>query len=80
MAAIVAALLAQVSDRTPWAVAALGDRYDEKGAVIAGVALALAFGNAVGEDNCFQKRVGGKAVRTVHTCRCTFSADGETVQ
>ncbi len=48
MAAIVAALLAQVSDRTPWAVAALGDRYDEKGAVIAGVALALAFGNAVG--------------------------------
>ncbi|MES2021163.1 MAG: TMEM165/GDT1 family protein [Pseudomonadota bacterium] len=48
MAALVAALLTQVSDRTPWAAAALADRYDNKGVVIAGVALALAFGNALG--------------------------------
>jgi putative Ca2+/H+ antiporter (TMEM165/GDT1 family) len=48
MAALVAALLTQASDRTPWAAAGLGDRYEHKGAVIAGVALALAFGNALG--------------------------------
>lgn len=48
MAALVAALLTQVSDRTPWAVAKLGDRYAQKGAVIAGVALALALGNTAG--------------------------------
>ncbi|WP_404372427.1 TMEM165/GDT1 family protein [Sphingomonas sp. MMS24-J45] len=49
MAALVAALLTQASDRTPWAAAALGDRYSGgKGAVIAATALALALGNAIG--------------------------------
>ncbi len=49
MAALVAALLTQASDRTPWAAAALGDRFaNNKGAVIAASALALALGNAIG--------------------------------
>ena len=49
MAALVAALLIQASDRTPWAAAALGDRFaDHRGAVIAASALALAIGNALG--------------------------------
>lgn len=48
MAALVAALLIHLSDRTPWATAALGDRYPAKGAVIAGTSLALAFGNVLG--------------------------------
>ncbi|WP_353205167.1 TMEM165/GDT1 family protein [Sphingomonas sp.] len=48
MAALVAALLTQASDRTPWTAAMLGDRYANKGAVIAATALALAFGNALG--------------------------------
>ena len=48
MAALVAALLTQASDRTPWTAAMLGDRYAAKGAVIAATALALAFGNALG--------------------------------
>lgn len=48
MAALVAALLTQASDRTPWTAALLGDRYAGKGAVIAATALALALGNALG--------------------------------
>ena len=48
MAALVAALLAQASDRTPWTTALLGDRHATKGAVIAATALALALGNALG--------------------------------
>ncbi len=48
MAALVAALLCQVSDRTPWTAALLGERYASKGAVILGTAFALALGNALG--------------------------------
>lgn len=48
MAALVAALLTQAGDRTPWTAALLGDRYASKAAVIAGTALALALGNAIG--------------------------------
>lgn len=48
MAALVAALFTQASDRTPWSAALLGDRYARKGMVIAATALALAFGNALG--------------------------------
>ena len=48
MAALVAALLTQASDRTPWTAAMLGDRYANKSAVIAATALALALGNALG--------------------------------
>lgn len=48
MAALVAALLTQASDRTPWMAALLGDRYAGKGAVITGTALALAIGNVMG--------------------------------
>ena len=48
MAALVAALLTQASDRTPWSAAMLGDRYANRGAVIAATALALALGNAIG--------------------------------
>jgi Ca2+/H+ antiporter, TMEM165/GDT1 family len=48
MAALVAALLTQASDRTPWTAAALGSRYAGKGAVVAAAALALVFGNALG--------------------------------
>lgn len=48
MAALVAALLTQVSDRTPWTAAMLGDRHASKGAVIAATALALVIGNALG--------------------------------
>ena len=46
MAALVAAVLAQASDRTPWLAAILGDRYP-RGAVILGAALALALGNTI---------------------------------
>lgn len=48
MAALVAALFTQASDRTPWTAALLGDRYASKGAVIAATTLALAIGNAIG--------------------------------
>lgn len=48
MAALVAALLTQASDRTPWTAALLGDRYASKGAVIAATGLAVALGNALG--------------------------------
>ncbi|MEG3176464.1 TMEM165/GDT1 family protein [Sphingomonas sp. RB3P16] len=47
MAALVAALLTQASDRAPWTAALLGDRYAGKGAVIAATALALAIGNTI---------------------------------
>jgi putative Ca2+/H+ antiporter (TMEM165/GDT1 family) len=46
MAALVAALLAQASDRTPWLVAILGDRY-RTGVVLCATALALALGNTI---------------------------------
>lgn len=48
MAALVAALLTQASDRTPWTAALLGDRHVSKRAVIAATAIALAAGNALG--------------------------------
>ena len=48
MAALVAALLTKASDRTPWTAAVLGDRFTSKSAVIAGTALALIVGNALG--------------------------------
>ena len=48
MAALVAALLTQASDRTPWTAAMLGDRFaGNKSAVIAATALAFALGNAL---------------------------------
>jgi putative Ca2+/H+ antiporter (TMEM165/GDT1 family) len=46
MAALVAVLLAQASDRTAWLTAILGDRYGP-GAVILATALALALGNTI---------------------------------
>lgn len=46
MAALVAALLAQASDRTPWLSAILGDRYS-RGTVIVATAIALALGNTI---------------------------------
>ncbi len=48
MAALVAALLTQAGDRTPWLAAILGDRYRQPGLVIAGIALATAVTNALG--------------------------------
>ncbi|MGY2734836.1 TMEM165/GDT1 family protein [Sphingomonas sp. UYP23] len=48
MAALVAALFTQASDRTPWTAALLGDRYPSKAAVIAAATLAIALGNALG--------------------------------
>ncbi|WP_029624905.1 TMEM165/GDT1 family protein [Sphingomonas sp. PAMC 26605] len=48
MAALVAALFTQASDRTPWTAALLGDRYASKAAVIAATTLAIALGNALG--------------------------------
>jgi putative Ca2+/H+ antiporter (TMEM165/GDT1 family) len=47
MAAFVAALLAQASDRTPWLTAILSTRFARPGAVMLGTAIALAAGNAV---------------------------------
>lgn len=47
MAALVAALLAQATDRTPWLAAILATRFARPGAVILGTGLALAIGNAV---------------------------------
>ena len=46
MAALVAALLTQASDRTPWLTAILATRFARPGAIILGTALALAIGNA----------------------------------
>jgi putative Ca2+/H+ antiporter (TMEM165/GDT1 family) len=53
MAAFVAAILAQASDRTPWLTAILSTRFAQSGsrgpgAVIAGTAIALATINAIG--------------------------------
>jgi len=48
MAAFVAAILAQASDRTPWFTAILSSRFAKPGAVIAGTAIALAAINAIG--------------------------------
>ena len=49
MAALVAALLTQASDRTPFAAALLGDRYPSaKVAVVTAAFLAVAAGNALG--------------------------------
>lgn len=48
MAAFVAALLIQASDRTPWALAILGDRYDRPLPVIAAAVVAIATANALG--------------------------------
>lgn len=48
MAALVAALLVQASDRTALTSAMLGTRYAGKGGVFAGLALALALSNAAG--------------------------------
>lgn len=47
MAALVAALLAQATDRTPWLTAILASRFGRPGAVILGTGIALAIGNAV---------------------------------
>nr|WP_295666249.1 TMEM165/GDT1 family protein [Sphingomonas sp.] len=47
MAALVAALMAQATDRTPWLAAILATRFGRPGAVILGTVLALAIGNAV---------------------------------
>ncbi|MDB5706131.1 MAG: hypothetical protein JWN66_3247 [Sphingomonas bacterium] len=48
MAAFVAAILAQASDRTPWLTAILSTRFAKPGAVIAGTVIALAIINAAG--------------------------------
>ncbi len=48
MAALVAALLAQASDRTPWIAARIARQFDRPGAVIAAAVLALAISNAIG--------------------------------
>jgi putative Ca2+/H+ antiporter (TMEM165/GDT1 family) len=47
MAVLVAALLAQATDRTPWLAAILSTRFARPGAVILGTATSLAIGNAV---------------------------------
>ncbi|WP_034157853.1 TMEM165/GDT1 family protein [Sphingomonas sp. ERG5] len=47
MAAFVAALLAQASDRTPWLTAILSTRFARPGAIILATAIALAIGNGV---------------------------------
>lgn len=47
MAALVAAMLAQATDRTPWLAAILATRFARPGAVILGTAIALAGGNAL---------------------------------
>ncbi|MFA5988204.1 MAG: hypothetical protein WC803_01180 [Sphingomonas sp.] len=45
MAAFVAALLVQLTDRTMWRAAMTGDRFSDKAEVVAGMALGLALGN-----------------------------------
>ncbi len=47
MAAFVAALLAQASDRTPWLTAILSTRFARPGTIILATAIALAIGNSV---------------------------------
>jgi putative Ca2+/H+ antiporter (TMEM165/GDT1 family) len=48
MAALVAALLTQASDRTAWCAAMLRDRYARPGVVIAALAIAIALINGIG--------------------------------
>lgn len=48
MAAFVAAILAQATDRTPWLTAILSTRFAKPGVVIAGTAISVAAINAVG--------------------------------
>jgi len=48
MAALVAALVTQAGDRTPWLAATLGDRYHRPAAVILGIAVAITAVNALG--------------------------------
>jgi len=47
MAALVAALLTQVTDRSTWLAARLGTRFDNHAALIVGLALALGLVNAI---------------------------------
>lgn len=47
MAALVAALLTQVTDRGVWLAARLGDRFERRWTAIAGLVLALAIVNAI---------------------------------
>ncbi|MGN6278021.1 MAG: TMEM165/GDT1 family protein [Sphingomonas sp.] len=47
MAALVAALLTQASDRGPWLAARLGDRFERRAAAIAGLVIALVIVNAL---------------------------------
>ena len=47
MAALVAALLTQASDRGAWLAARLGDRFERRWTAIAGLVLALAIVNAI---------------------------------
>ncbi len=47
MAALVAALLTQASDRTPWLTAVLSTRFAKPGAIILGAAIALTAGNGI---------------------------------
>ena len=48
MAALVAAMLAQASDRTPWAAAILAGRFRRPAALLVAAALAFAVVNAIG--------------------------------
>lgn len=48
MAAFVAALLIQASDRTPWTLAILGDRYDRPLPLILAAMIAIAIANGLG--------------------------------
>lgn len=47
MAALVAALVIQASDRTPWLASSLGSRFGKPGQVVVAAALALALGNGL---------------------------------
>lgn len=47
MAAFVAALFTQATDRTPWLAGILGDRYGRSFGVVIGTILALTIGNAI---------------------------------
>ena len=57
MAALVAALMAQATDRTPWLTAILATRFGRPGIVILGTAIALAISNAAAA-------VGGTLIAT----------------
>lgn len=47
MAALVAAIVIEAGDRTPWLAAILGDRFERRGIVIVATMLALALGNGI---------------------------------